>query len=229
MGSGQLSRSMLSESAYAELHDRIVSLQLAPGQRLNIDRLATELVVSPTPLREALGRLAAEDLVRVEPYKGFFVAELLDIDELAELADVRALLECHAAVRGIERMGSLLDDMRREIEVMDRLIAAPSLDIRAFSGADARLHTALVASACNPILERTYMKLNVHAQVVRLFSGRGQPDAQQANDEHKRIVEALAMRDLDKSQDEITNHIINVVDRLRAPASGGNERELADE
>lgn len=214
MTSGQLSRSMLSDSAYAALHDRIISLALKPGERLNIDRLAADLGVSPTPLREALGRLAAEDLVRVEPYKGFFVAELLDLEELKDLADVRALIESYAVVQGIERIGAYLDDMHREIEVMDRLIAEPALDIRAFNGADARLHSALVAAAGNPTLERTYAKLNVHAQIARLFAGRGHPDAQTANDEHKRIVASLEVGDVDKASDEVTAHITNVLDRL---------------
>jgi DNA-binding GntR family transcriptional regulator len=211
---GPLSRSMLSDSAYAALHARIISLDLRPGQRLNIERLAGDLGVSPTPLREALGRLAAEDLVRVEPYKGFFVAELLDDDELADLADVRALIESHAVVRGAARIGSVLDDMRREIELMDRLIEAPTLNIRAFSGADARLHTALISAADSPTLTRTYDKLNVHAQIARLFAGRGNPDARTANDEHKRIVAALEFGDVEKARDEVTDHIMNVVDRL---------------
>lgn len=219
--SGQLSRSMLSDSAYAALHDRIISLDLQPGERLNIDRLAGELGVSPTPLREALGRLAAEDLVRVEPYKGFFVAELLDLDELADLADVRALLESHAVERGAERIGSVIDDMRREVELMDRLIDAPSLDVRAFNGADARLHTALVSAAGSPTLERTYDKLNVHTQIARLFAGRGHPTARKANDEHKRIVAALEVGDIDKARTEVTDHITNVVDRLQSSWSQG--------
>lgn len=221
--SGHLNRSMLSDSAYAALHDRIIGLDLQPGERLNIDRLASELGVSPTPLREALGRLAAEDLVRVEPYKGFFVSELLDLDELADLSDVRAMLESHAVVRGAERIGSVLDDMRREIELMDQLIDAPTLDVRAFNGADARLHTALVSTAASPTLERTYDKLNVHTQIARLFAGRGNPTARKANDEHKRIVAALEIGDVDKARTEVADHITNVVDRLQSSWSQGND------
>ena len=218
---GQLSRSMLSDLAYDALHARIINLQLEPGRRLNIDRLSGELGVSPTPLREALGRLSAEELVRVEPFKGFFVAPLLDSDELAYLADVRALLESHAVSHGADKVTAVVDDLRGEIALMDRLIDADDLDVRAFNGADARFHTTLVAAAGNPTLDRTYRKLNAHAQIARLFIGRGEVDARQANDEHQRIAAALVEGDIDKARTEVVDHINGVCERLSAPLRTG--------
>lgn len=215
-----LRRSILSESAYSALHARIIDLRLEPGRRLNIDRLASELGVSATPLREALGRLAAEDLVRIEPLRGFFVAPLLDHEELEQLAEVRALLESHAVLRGAQRVAGVLEDLRGEIELMSRLIEADRLDIRAFNGADARFHTTIVSTAGNPTLERTYRKLNAHAQIARLFIGRGRVDAHQANEEHKRIYAALAEGDIDKARTEVVNHIDGVCERLAASARG---------
>ncbi|MBA2319003.1 MAG: GntR family transcriptional regulator [Euzebyales bacterium] len=221
IGGGQLSRSMLSDLAYDALHARIINLRLEPGRRLNIDKLSGELGVSPTPLREALGRLSAEDLVRVEPFKGFFVAPLLDQDELAYLADVRALLESHAVIQGAERFSTIIGDLRGEIDLMGRLVDADDLDVRAFNGADARFHTMLVAAAGNPTLDRTYRKLNAHAQIARLFIGRGEVDARQANDEHERIAAALVDGDLDKARTEVVDHINGVCERLSAPLKDG--------
>jgi DNA-binding GntR family transcriptional regulator len=213
-GEQPLSRYALSDRAYEALHERIINLELEPGQRLNIDRLSAQLGVSPTPLREALRRLAAEDLVRVEAYKGFTVAPLLDLDELRELAEVRVLIESHAVERAAHNPVSLLDDLRREADVMDQLIERDPLDVRAFNGADARLHTVLVAAAGNPTLERTYRKLNAHVQIARLFIGRARVDARQANDEHRRIIEALEAQDAEKAQAEVVAHITGVTERL---------------
>ena len=76
---GRLQHASLSDAAFNEIRRRIISLEIEPGARLNIDRLAKELGVSPTPLREALNRLAAQKLIRVETYKGFSVEPLLDL------------------------------------------------------------------------------------------------------------------------------------------------------
>lgn len=222
---GLISRNMLSNAAYLALRERIIALDLQPGHRLNIDRLATELGISPTPLREALSRLTAEGLVRVEPYKGFFVAEMLDFEELRDLADLRALLESYAVERARERIGSVLEDMRSEVEVMDRLADARGTGLRPFNGADARFHAALISASGSPTLERTYDKINAHAQMARLFGGHGQLGARQANEEHKRIVAALSEGDFDKARQEVVDHISNVVERL----TGGTEEGSSDE
>lgn len=210
----RLSHSMLSDRAYEALQERIINLHLQPGHRLNIDRLARELGVSPTPLRDALRRLAEEDLVTVEPFKGFQVAPLLDADELRQLAEVRSLLEQHAVQRPGADPTAFLDDLRREVALMDELVDDDTLDIRGFNGADARFHTTLVHAGGNPTLERNYRKLNAHVQIARLFIGRGQLDARTANAEHHRILTALTEGDIDKVRIEIDRHIKGACDRV---------------
>lgn len=215
-----LNRSMLSDQAYEALHEQIINLALEPGRRLNIDRLSNSLGVSPTPLREALRRLAGEDLVRMEAFKGFYVAPLLDMEELGELGEVRALIEGHAAERVASGTSSLIADLEREVTVMDALIEAEPLDVRAFNGADGRFHTALVAGAGNLRLEHTYRKLNAHLQIARLFIGRAHVDARTANEEHQRIADAVFARDGDKARAEVLSHIEGVFERLAASERG---------
>ena len=62
-----------ADRAYLDLRDRIVTLSLAPGTVLREDELMRELVVGRTPLREAVKRLALENLVAVQPRRGTFV------------------------------------------------------------------------------------------------------------------------------------------------------------
>lgn len=59
-----LGRNVLSELVYSSMCERILNMDLAPGARLGLDRLAEEYRTSPTPVREALNRLAAEKLGR---------------------------------------------------------------------------------------------------------------------------------------------------------------------
>src|SRR5690349_25023786 len=92
-----LKRSTLGEDVYAALHTLIMEHTLAPGDRLNIDALARQLAVSPTPVRESLARLESDGLVRKRPLAGYAVSPRLTRDEFTEMFDMRLLLEPAAA------------------------------------------------------------------------------------------------------------------------------------
>lgn len=89
---------------YTELKRRILDLELVPGERLLEPALSAELGVSRTPLREAVRRLIAENLLEQQPTGGV-VVPLLDAREIAELYDVRAALEGLLAGEAARRAG----------------------------------------------------------------------------------------------------------------------------
>src|SRR5439155_908312 len=72
-----------SEEAYARILERIVSLEMPPGSVVNEARLRDELQIGRTPIREALQRLARENLVRSIPQRGTFVTDV-NITDLAD-------------------------------------------------------------------------------------------------------------------------------------------------
>ena len=71
-------RESLTDKAYAQLEEMIVTLQLAPGAVLSEMELGERLNIGRTPVREALHRLAREGLVLILPRKGILVTEMLD-------------------------------------------------------------------------------------------------------------------------------------------------------
>src|SRR5579859_5668240 len=96
-------RQLLADRAYVELRDRIVTLRIPPGEPIDEDRLGQELAMGRTPVREAIKRLALENLVTVFPRRGTFASEI-NITDLAHVSDVRTQLEGHAAYRAAERL-----------------------------------------------------------------------------------------------------------------------------
>src|SRR6266568_3041896 len=86
----------LHDEVAAQLRDRIFAGELLPGMFLDEARLAEQLGISRTPLREALKVLTAEGLVRHEPRRGCFVREVTGKD-LDEIFPVIALLEGRCA------------------------------------------------------------------------------------------------------------------------------------
>ena len=102
---------LIAERAYLELRDRIVTLRLPPGTVLREDALMRELGIGRTPLREAVKRLALENLVMVQPRRGTSVTAV-DVDDIAAITEVRVELEAYAAELAAER----IDDADREEE-----------------------------------------------------------------------------------------------------------------
>src|SRR5579862_2230589 len=90
-----LRRLNISETVAAAVRAMIVDGRLAPGERINEVRLSQALGVSRTPLREALGRLAAEGALTSPPAIGYSVRPL-DVAEFEQLYDIRPLLDPEA-------------------------------------------------------------------------------------------------------------------------------------
>ena len=111
---------------YDELRRSIVTGKYPAGSRLVADHLARQLGVSPTPVREALHRLEAEGLVRVNPHHGVEVSQL-SIQEIIEIYQIRGALEClatrlaaaHLTEGDFEQMTFLLDEMDAAARVKD--------------------------------------------------------------------------------------------------------------
>src|SRR5918992_2002729 len=103
---------LVAERAYAELRDRIVTLRLAPGTVLREDELMRELAIGRTPLREAVKRLALENLVAVQPRIGTYVTSV-DAADIVHISEVRAELEAQAAELTARRMDDALRSARR--------------------------------------------------------------------------------------------------------------------
>ena len=142
----QLSRpSELGDWVYQVIRERILNLQYAPGEQLQLEKLADAMRVSRTPVREALLRLEQDGLVRSVARVGFFVTEITDRD-MRELFEIRELLESHTASRAAL---AVTDD---DLAELDRLIqrgtaSAERGDLDDYLDADADFHSFLIARA----------------------------------------------------------------------------------
>lgn len=87
--------SSIAQVAYNGLLEGIIKGKVLPGQKLLTEKIASELSVSRTPVREALGRLEAKGFVTHHPQKGWIVSEL-SRKNLSEIFQLRVLLECEA-------------------------------------------------------------------------------------------------------------------------------------
>src|SRR4051794_41550548 len=110
---------------HEELRKAILAGSLPPGARLRAEPLAERLRTSRTPVREALILLAREGLVDIQPRRGAIVRSF-DAADLADLYDVRALIEPHAARRAASRIGR--DELTRLAAICDEAEARGAAD-----------------------------------------------------------------------------------------------------
>src|SRR5579875_4223244 len=129
-------RELLADRAYDELRDRIVTLRIAPGEPIDEDAIGEELGMGRTPVREAIKRLALENLVTVFPRRGTFASEI-NITDLAHISDVRVQLESHAAFRAAQR---LTDALRAELSGLLEALAAADGSPETLMALDADVH-----------------------------------------------------------------------------------------
>ena len=102
----------LSDRAYADLEEMIVTLKLAPGAAVSEQELAQRLGIGRTPIREALQRLARESLVSILPRRGILVSEI-NVKRQLRLLEVRRELE-RLIARSAARRAT--DEERRDFE-----------------------------------------------------------------------------------------------------------------
>ncbi|MEJ3744644.1 GntR family transcriptional regulator [Actinomycetes bacterium KLBMP 9797] len=192
-------RLTLTEDVYASVQALIMDHVVAPGDRINIDALARQLEVSPTPVREALARLEADGLVRKRPLVGYTAAPLLSRGEFEELVEMRLILEPAAAARAA---AARLDagDLRAEADLPDQRTG-----IAAFTAQDARFHHLLAERAGNRMLHDAIVRLRSHLHLFRLHFPAAHYGISAR--EHHRIVDAVAAGDPDAASEAMRHHL----------------------
>jgi DNA-binding GntR family transcriptional regulator len=179
----------LREEIHARLRDRIVAGGFPPGSRLQDVRVATELGVSRTPVREALLRLVKEGLVESDPNRGFFVAPL-SRREVLEIYPIVWTLECLALEASPPPSPPQMQTLRQINAEMASVAADPlrSLEL------DMRWHHTLVELSGNQRLMDLLVGLK---QLVRRYETvymQDQSLVRQSTREHTAIVEALGQK-----------------------------------
>jgi DNA-binding GntR family transcriptional regulator len=206
-------RQLLADRAYTELRDRIVTLQIPPGAPIDEDLLGAELKIGRTPVREAIKRLALENLVTVYPRRGTFASEI-NITDLADVSDVRAQLEGHAAYRAAQR---ITDAQRAELEQLLEELghSRGSDDIETLMALDARVHRFIYRCAGNLYLEQTLTRyFNLSLRIWHLVLDR-LPHLFTRVHEHDDLLRAIEVGDADRARTVLSEHVATFEREIR--------------
>jgi DNA-binding GntR family transcriptional regulator len=198
-------RSTLGDGVYETLRAAVLEHTLAPGDRVNIDAVARELAVSPTPVREALARLESEGLVRKRALAGYTVSPLLTLAEFHDMFDLRLLLECAAARRAAERAtGRERDDLVTEAARTVPPGEGPAWHA-AFTALDARFHDLVAQASGSPLLHDSITRLHAHLHLHRRYFPYAQTTV--TDEEHRRVADAVHAHDPDRAEAAMRDHL----------------------
>ncbi len=224
--------SRLYEQIVQQIEESIVKGTLKPGDQLPAEReLAQRFGVSRTAVREAVKALREKGLVEAYSGRGTFITDgtthavrqSLDLmvkigqpEGSTHLAEVRAILEPEIAALAATRIQEAeLATMREAVAIMDRAGQDPD----AYIEADLDFHLALAEGAANPLILSLLDSIVglLREQRLRIFKVPGGPERGQVH--HKRILEAVELRDAEAARDTMRAHLGQVRDDSQAPAA----------
>lgn len=205
----------LAEQAYHVLRDRLVMLDIAPGAPINEGRLAAELGIGRTPIRESLKKLELDHLVVSYPRRGTFATQV-DITDLAEISEMRQVLEPLAARRAALVARS---DVRAELAAKAEQIASMGTDPedkRPLMEYDIDVHRLIYRAAENPHLEETLVRLDNLATRIWCLVLERLPSVSEHIKEHVALLEAIVAKDPERAAELAESHVTHFEAAIRA-------------
>jgi DNA-binding GntR family transcriptional regulator len=230
----------VTEAAYHRLRHALLAGEVMPGAKLKIGELCERMGFNLSAMREALTRLAAEGVVVAEPQRGFRAAPI-SAEDLADLTRVRIDIETICLVRSMEH-----GDVAWEAGVVAAAHALartpkpnPTSDVPGYAQwrtVHAAFHDALCAGCGSPWLLRLREQLNVQNQRYLWLSLKLSGGRRAADEEHRRLAEAVLARSFATVPTLISDHFLVTTNSLlespllnAAPATVTPKRRRAAE
>ncbi|EFQ22647.1 transcriptional regulator, GntR family [Aminomonas paucivorans DSM 12260] len=198
----------LSMKAYEWIRDEILANRLHEGEPLSENRLAQELAISRTPIREALRNLEQDGFVKSVPGKGAFVAEV-SREDVVEIYELRLLLEPLAARTAVgrvpeEAIDALEADWR---DLRDRAARGEAVEYEEVHLLDRRSHGLLNEHSSNRKLRQILSLLHSQIERFQFLSARSLADVRDTAAQHLEICAVLRRRDPEALARLLEEHI----------------------
>lgn len=211
---------------YQDLRQKIVSMQMRPGDPVSEKDIANQYGMSRTPVREAVQRLADERLVEVFPQSGTFVARI-PYDELPEALVIRKALETTAVRLAAQKA------TRSQILTLASLIeqqneAASRDDPVGFHKGDEGFHAKIAEISGFPGIWRLVLQVKVQVDRYRQLTLRMPRRMLIVIEDHKRILSGIQAGDPDAAERAMVAHLDAVLPpELLQSGAGSHEQEAA--
>ena len=205
----------LSERAYRSLRDQLITLEIRPGDAINDSVLAAKLGIGRTPVREALKRLEGDRLVISYPRRGTF-ATRVDITELADISEIRELLEPLAARRAARNASPHMRQRLRELAAHITDAEPTASNQRDLMRLDIEVHRQIYAAAGNAHLEDVLIRYDNLATRIWCLVLDKIPSVAGHITEHVDLLHAIADGDAELAGAHAREHVTSFEKTVRA-------------
>ena len=215
----------LKENVTNLIRQSIIDGTIPSGEELNQAQIAEQLGISRGPVREALGQLEQEGLIRSIPYKGVVVTPL-NPTYVRELYSLRSALETFALRVGIERGDKdSMAALEANVDAMRK--AAKAADLKELARLDLRFHSLIIHMARHSMLERTWTPLKIGVQRCLHTRHRIYSSLDEVVGSHPDLLELMKAKKTEAAVKLLHQHIIDAGEKLcdvwldHAPANEG--------
>jgi DNA-binding GntR family transcriptional regulator len=204
-----------ADYAYRVLCDELIVLDIKPGEPLNDDLISRRLGVGRTPIREAMKRLESDHLVVAYPRRGTFAAGV-DITDLAEISEIRQLLEPAASARAA-RMASprTRQELREFAREVEQLLEGRQAQ-RDLMRLDMRVHRSIYRATGSRHLEDVLIRYDNLATRIWSLVLEKLPPVSEHIAQHIDLLELIAEGDADSAAQLTTKHVTDFENLIRA-------------
>jgi len=197
---------------FHRIREDILSGKYSKNEELKEATIGAEFGVSRTPVREALRQLELEGLIYIVPNKGAYVKGISDKD-IRDIYVIRSYLEGLAARWACERISE------EEIESLEEIVYlsefhAKKKHYEQLVELDNKFHESIYGASGSTILEHELTTFHHYLERFRKKSLRKDERAQQSNEEHMAILEAIRNRDADMAEKIAHEHIIHTIEKM---------------
>lgn len=208
----------LSDRAYVALRSDILSGAIEPGAKLKMEDLQRRYEFSSSPLREALNRLAAEQIVTADERRGFRAAPV-SLADLRDITNFRLILEISALEASMDHGGAeweagvisarhLLDDLEKFIPPKTKSFDSVWIERHK------NFHIALISACGSSRLLDACSAMFDQSQRYRSLWAKRRPAPRNAGGEHRRLMEAALRRDKALGKQILSQHIQKTADQV---------------
>ena len=207
----------LSERAYEAIKERILSLELRPGQFVNEQRLCAMIGMGRMPVHQAVHRLMTDGLLEIMPRKGIIIGTD-SLNEVLTGLEARSVLEPHITALAADRARP------DQIEAMERVLAQSRRIVdqrfrREFMELDRRFHQAVAEASGNHVLVDLQRPLHERsARIWSLIVMRRADGLRLTQEEHEAVLEAIKRRDQEAARQAMQNHLASLRRRVKEGA-----------
>ncbi len=205
---------LLSQKVYRALKTEIIKGSLKPGTKLSEGKIAKQMEVSRTPIREALRELAAEGFVKISPNQGVVVSNA-SVEDVQEVLQIRGVLEGLATRLATKTIN---EEEIKELEKYQKRMEhyTNKDDVLAFSEMDAEFHELILNICGNNRLIQIRKNLSDQAHRYRIRSLSVPGRLKYSLREHQEVVEVLKRKDAEQADRLSQKHIENVLANILA-------------